>query len=53
MADMNEYLKDQLAGLKEQGLYKAERVIQSQQSADIEVSDGSEVINFCAVLSCL
>lgn len=48
MADMNEYLRDQLAGLKEQGLYKAERVIQSQQSADIEVSDGSEVINFCA-----
>ena len=29
MADMNEFLRGQLAGLKEQGLYKAERVIQS------------------------
>ncbi|MEW5848124.1 MAG: glycine C-acetyltransferase [Myxococcota bacterium] len=34
--------------LREAGLYKSERVITSQQSAVIKVSDGREVINFCA-----
>ncbi len=34
--------------LKETGLYKAERVITSQQQAVISVGGGTEVINFCA-----
>lgn len=34
--------------LKVSGLFKAERVISSQQQADIRIADGSEVINFCA-----
>ena len=34
--------------LKEAGLFKAERVIRSQQQADIRIADGREVINFCA-----
>ena len=35
--------------LKEQGLYKNERIIKSSQSAQIKVGDGSqEVLNFCA-----
>lgn len=34
--------------LKATGLYKAERVIRSQQQADIQLADNSEVVNFCA-----
>ena len=34
--------------LREAGLFKAERVIRSQQQADIQIADGSEVVNFCA-----
>jgi glycine C-acetyltransferase len=43
-----EQLRGQLAELKAQGLYKSERVIDSQQSAAIHVAGGSEVLNFCA-----
>ena len=43
-----EQLRGQLAELKAQGLYKTERVIDSQQSAAIHVAGGSEVLNFCA-----
>ena len=43
-----EFLLSQIAELKETGLYKDERIISSQQSADIAVSDGKKVINFCA-----
>jgi len=42
-----DYLKDELSGIREAGLYKAERVILSPQRAGIEVRQGS-VINFCA-----
>ena len=34
--------------IKESGLYKAERVIVTQQSAEIAVDSGQQVINFCA-----
>ena len=34
--------------LKVAGLFKTERVIRSPQQADIEIADGSEVVNFCA-----
>lgn len=34
--------------IRESGLYKAERVIVSQQDADITVNTGQDVINFCA-----
>lgn len=34
--------------IKEAGTYKEERVITSPQKADINLIDGSEVINFCA-----
>jgi len=34
--------------LKEQGLYKTERIITSSQSAHITVSEDKDVINFCA-----
>jgi len=41
-------LAKQTAGLHEDGLYKAERRIVSQQDAVITLDDGSAVLNFCA-----
>lgn len=41
-------LKTKLQNVKDEGLYKAERVIVSQQQANIELIDGSHVLNFCA-----
>lgn len=42
------HLQDQINQVKEDGLYKAERVITTAQQAEIAVSTGEEVINFCA-----
>lgn len=42
------YLNTELEKLKEDGLFKAERVITSPQQAVITLQDGSEVINLCA-----
>jgi glycine C-acetyltransferase len=42
------HLQHQIQELKDGGLYKEERVIDSQQSADIHVAGGDAVINFCA-----
>ena len=44
---MKEYLSNSLAEITEAGLYKNERIIESPQSAAIEVK-GKEVLNFCA-----
>lgn len=41
-------LETELAAIKEAGLYKQERIIVTPQGADIKVSTGQEVINFCA-----
>ena len=41
-------LEKELAAIKEAGLYKEERIIVTPQGADIKVSTGQEVINFCA-----
>ena len=41
-------LNTRLAGLREDGLFKAERHIASPQDARITLEDGSEVLNFCA-----
>lgn len=45
---IKEDLQQTLGELKEQGLYKAERIITSSQSSDISVSTGESVLNFCA-----
>lgn len=45
---LKQRLENEIAEIKEAGLYKQERVIASPQSADITLQDGSEVINFCA-----
>jgi glycine C-acetyltransferase len=42
------YLQEELASIREAGLYKEERIITSPQGAVITVSTGQEVINFCA-----
>jgi glycine C-acetyltransferase len=41
-------LEKELVDIKDAGLYKKERVIVTPQGADIKVSDGQEVINFCS-----
>ncbi len=41
-------LREQLEELKTEGLYKSERIINSQQQADITVTTGEQVVNFCA-----
>lgn len=41
-------LEKELAAIKDAGLYKEERIIVTPQGADIKVSTGQEVINFCA-----
>ena len=46
MADLSAF-ESELQQIKDDGLYKEERVITSQQDADISVASG-DVINFCA-----
>ena len=41
-------LQESLDELKEQGLYKTERIITSKQDAQIKLESGQEVLNFCA-----
>jgi glycine C-acetyltransferase len=41
-------IDQELASIDAQGLYKRERIIASSQSALIRLSDGREVLNFCA-----
>ena len=43
-----EHLSKQIEELKQTGLYKDERVIDSHQKAEIHVSTGEDVLNFCA-----
>jgi len=42
------HIQDQIEQVKEDGLYKAERIITTAQQANIAVSSGEQVINFCA-----
>ena len=44
---MKKYLSDTITEIKEAGLYKEERLIESPQQASITVK-GKEVLNFCA-----
>ena len=41
-------LAQRTAGLRDDGLFKSERVIASPQSAHIPLADGSQVLNLCA-----
>ncbi len=46
--EIQTYLKQEIEKIKSEGLYKSERIITSPQEALIRLSDGSEVLNFCA-----
>ena len=45
---IKEHLQQELAGIKEAGLYKNERIITTPQRANIKLNDGKDVLNFCA-----
>lgn len=45
---IKEHLQTELNQIKEDGLFKKERIIVSPQDAVIKISTGEEVINFCA-----
>ncbi|MFS4415571.1 glycine C-acetyltransferase [Maribacter sp. 2307ULW6-5] len=45
---IQEHLKKELEQIKEEGLYKEERIIVTPQDAVIKIDSGQEVINFCA-----
>jgi glycine C-acetyltransferase len=46
--EVSEYLSEKLAGIESAGTFKRERLITSAQQAEISVSTGSTVLNFCA-----
>lgn len=46
--DFQKYLQNELDGIQAAGLYKNERIIVSPQSAEIKISSGQKVLNFCA-----
>jgi len=45
---MKSHLEQELASIEEAGLFKSERVIATSQDAVIKLTDGTEVLNFCA-----
>ena len=45
---VKDFLQKELADIEEAGLLKKERIIVSPQKADIKISTGADVLNFCA-----
>jgi len=45
---IKQHLQEEIDDIKENGLFKKERIITSPQDAVIKISTGQEVINFCA-----
>lgn len=45
---LEKQLQDELASIKEAGLYKEERIITSPQGAEVKVSTGQDVVIMCA-----
>lgn len=43
-----DFLQTEIAGIKDAGLYKNERVIITPQSAEIKTAEAGDVLNFCA-----
>jgi len=46
--NIKQHLELELASIKENGLYKKERIIASPQGAEITLNTGETVLNFCA-----
>lgn len=45
---IKQHLQNEIESIKENGLYKKERIIISPQGAEIKISTGETVLNFCA-----
>lgn len=45
---LKQHLQNELAEIESAGLYKKERIIVSEQDAEIELNTGEKVLNFCA-----
>lgn len=45
---IKDFLQTEIDTIKENGLYKKERIITSPQDAEITISTGEKVLNFCA-----
>ncbi len=45
---IKEHLQNELESIEKNGLFKKERIITSPQGAEITVSSGAKVLNFCA-----
>lgn len=45
---LQDRLSSELDEIRQAGLYKTERIITSEQGAEITLADGSRVVNFCA-----
>lgn len=45
---IKDHLKNELRSIKDEGLFKTERIITSAQGAEIEIAGGKKVLNFCA-----
>lgn len=43
-----EHLSNEIKSIRENGLYKEERIIASHQGSSIKLTSGTEVLNFCA-----
>lgn len=46
--DFKAALQQEIQSIKDAGLYKEERIITSPQGAEIKISGGQQVLNFCA-----
>lgn len=46
--ELHTQLTQELSSIKEDGLFKEERIITSPQGAEIELSTGQKVLNFCS-----
>ncbi len=46
--NLQKHLQKEITDIKEAGLFKGERIITTPQGADIKVSTGEDVLNFCA-----
>ncbi len=46
--EFRNWLRTELQGIKDAGLWKEERIITSPQGVEITLSDGRKVLNFCA-----
>ena len=45
---IQQHLENELNAIRENGLFKKERIITTPQGAEIKVSTGETVLNFCA-----